>query len=80
MGWRERNRPADSYWAGGNYPNVRVFRRIRTTQERRANQHGWCRPRRRPHRLPDARDDALRMDRRHRSWKRQRPTQYRPVS
>lgn len=54
-------------------------RRFRTTQERRANQPDedgwWCRPKRRPHRIPCSYWDLPR--RTQRCWKAQRNTQHR---
>jgi len=52
------------------------IRRVRTLQEKRANQEGWCRAKRRPHRLPDSWDDGDRTDWQDRCWKRYRKTQY----
>ena len=53
-------------------------RRFRTTQERRANQPDedgwWCRPKRRPHRIPCSYWDLPR--RTQRCWKAQRNTQH----
>lgn len=56
----------------GRFLNYRV---IRTTQERRANQEGWCRGRRKPHRLPNAWNDYPMYAQR--CWKKYRRTQYR---
>jgi len=50
------------------------IRHPRTTAERRANQEGWERPRRRPHLLPNTYDDLwVRSDK---SWKKKRKKQY----
>jgi hypothetical protein len=54
------------------------LRNIRTTQERKNNQDGWCRAKRRPHRLPNAWDDIPRRDVYDRSWKRHRKHQWKP--
>lgn len=54
------------------------LRNPRTTQERRANQDGYCRGRRSPHRLPSSWDDILVQT--ERSWKRTRKTQYKVKS
>jgi len=54
------------------------FRHIKTTQERRASQDGWGRPKRNLHNLPSAWDDIPRhIDR---CWKRYRKTQYKTKS
>lgn len=50
------------------------MRHPRTTAERRANQEGWERPRRRPHLLPNTYDDL--WVRSNKSWKNKRKTQY----
>ena len=54
----------------------RWMRHPRTTAEKRANQEGWERPRRRPHLLPDTYDDL--WVRGNKSWKEHRKTQYHP--
>ena len=54
---------------------LRWYRSPRTTQERRANQEGWERPRRRPHLLPNTYDDIQSTVTK--SWKDKRKTQYR---
>ena len=53
----------------------RYYRRQRSAAEKRANQEGWERPKRRPHLLPDPWDD--RPIRYTRCWKDHRKTQYR---
>lgn len=50
------------------------YRHPHTTQERRENQEGWERPRRRPNRLVDFWDDKPVWARK--SWKDDRTTQY----
>jgi len=57
-----------------------LFRRPKTQQERKHNQEGYCRPRRRPHSLVDNWDDIYRSDRFDRNWKRHRKTQYKTKS
>lgn len=52
------------------------LRNPRTTQEKRANQGGWRRAKRKPKNLPNAWDDILRSDMNHRTWKRHRRTQW----
>ena len=55
-------------------------RHPKTTQEMRANQDWeWCRPARRPHRLPSLYDDIFKFSTK--TWKRYRRKQYyvRPV-
>lgn len=52
------------------------LRNMRTTQERRANQDGFCRAKRRANVLVNAWDDVVRQDMDHRSWKRHRKHQY----
>ena len=52
------------------------LRHPRTTAERRANEDGWCRSKRNPHRLPQAYDDIV--IRTQRSWKSYRKTQWKP--
>ena len=50
------------------------LRHPRTTAERRANQEGWERPRRRPHLLPNTYDDIfVHYDK---CWKKKRKKQY----
>ena len=61
---------------GRKHKNGHYHRRISTTQERRANQDGMCRPSRKPHRLPNAYDDIVRKDIDDRSWKRYRDHQW----
>lgn len=51
------------------------YRYPRTQQERRANQAGFARAKRRPANLPTCYDDI--PIRKERSWKRLRKTQYR---
>lgn len=55
-----------------------MHRKISTTQERRYNQEGWCRGKRR--RLPNSWDDIPRNDWRCRSWKRHRSHQWKVLS
>ena len=54
-----------------------LMRFPRTTQERRSNQEGWSRPRRRPHRLVHAWDETFRRPQR--SWKKHRRHQWKPA-
>lgn len=53
------------------------MRHPKTTQERRQNQDGWSRPARRPHNLPDYRDEF--WVRTQKSWKSHRQEQYRAL-
>jgi len=48
----------------------------RLLQESKENQDGWCRAKRRPHRLLNIKWDSDRNDWRDKSWKRHRKTQY----
>ena len=52
----------------------RWHRRPHTTAERRANQDGWCRGKRKPHMLPNTYDDLNATCTN--SWKDHRKTQY----
>lgn len=63
-------------FSGRKRASYRCYREIGTTQERRANQDGWCRAARRPHVLPNAWDDITRRDMDDRSWKRYRGHQW----
>ena len=54
------------------------IRRIKTTQERRSNQEGWCRGRRKPKVLPNHWDDVPRTV--ENGWKANRKTQYRVLN
>lgn len=65
-------------FSGRKWRKSRCHRRISTTQERRANQDGWCRAARRSHVLPNAWDDITRRDIDDRSWKRYRLQQWKP--
>lgn len=65
-------------FSGSKWRRSRCHRRPKTTQERRANQDGWCRPSRRPRQLPNAWDDLMRGDIDYRSWKYYRKNQWKP--
>jgi hypothetical protein len=74
---------AAHYWHNGEEKNMAYMRHPRVGNERRKSDDAetvdLVRPSRRPHNLPDARDDVMHDFARTESWKRHRPTQYRPV-
>lgn len=82
MGWREKNRPVawgdrTVRWCGAKTHGGSYYRRPRTTQERRFWDPEFGRASRSLRRLPEAWGDN--WARPTRSWKRHRPTQYKPL-
>lgn len=53
------------------------FRHPKTTQERRANQEGMCRAKRRPANVPSSWEDLAKTSQR--SWKCYRKSRYRRI-
>ncbi len=89
MGWKEKNRPACPdgllqpflwwHWGGRKRHWGGYLRYPKTTQERRLWDEEYGRAKRSPHNLVNAWDDIGRSDATHRSWKRHRKTQWKPI-
>lgn len=73
MGYEQSMHPGRKW---SRYSNL--LRAMRTSQEKRFWDDEFGRLKRSPHRLPEYRDDYIRSDWKHHSWKRHRQHQWKP--